>query len=73
MVAPGVVAAAVAVTVCAAPTVMFVPATGLVRPTDGAAFTVTLTFEETPRLPKLSVTRALSTYVPTAVGVQVCV
>ena len=35
-------------------------AVGLVMPTDGAALIVTRTFEETPMLPKLSVTSALA-------------
>ena len=52
-------AAAVAVTVVAVPTTIDVPLVGLVIPTEGAALIATLTLEETPRLPKLSVTRAL--------------
>ena len=60
IVAPGVVAAALAVTVWAAPAVSGVVAEGNVTLTDGAALTVTGTLAETPRLPKLSVTSALS-------------
>ena len=61
IVAPGFDAAATAVTVCVVPTVTLLPKTGLVTPTEGEALTVTVTLEDTPRLPKLSVTRALST------------
>ena len=60
MVAPGFEAEALAVIVVATPDVRAEEAVGLVIPTDGAALIVTRTLEETPMLPKLSVTSALN-------------
>ena len=56
---PGVDAPAVALIVCVVLTGSRTPSTGLVTPTEGAAFTVTVMMLEMPWLPKVSVTKAL--------------